>query len=170
MTKIGEGGGQQHIVKIRSFLFCIIYYWIWPDQFPTNCWKCPLLFYKGFLYAYKVCKNNNDITFLRLPFLCLSACTPDPQKVTGIIKNARGNVKKKLKVSKPKILPSSAQAKLIQAGLRLALFSVLAGRPAGRPASRPAGQEKFLMSKPKVLVVSNFGKWVYSIITIKLAI
>ena len=55
-------------------------------------------------------------------------------------------------------LPSSAQAKLIQAGLRLALFSVL------------AGQEKFLMSKPKVLVVSNFGKWVYSIITIKLAL
>ena len=103
LTKIGEGGGQQHIVKIRSFLFCIIYYWIWPDQFPTNCWKCPLLFYKGFLYAYKVCKNNNDITFSRLPFLCLSVCTLDPQKVTGIIKNARGNVKKKLKVSKPKI-------------------------------------------------------------------
>ena len=36
------------------------------------------------------------------------------------------------------ILPSSAQAKLIQAGLRLALISGLAGQPAGRPAGRPA--------------------------------
>ena len=63
-------------------------------------------------------------------------------------------------------MPSSAQAKLILAGLRLALFSVLASQPAGRPAS----QEKFLMSKPKVLVVSNLGKWVYSIITFKLAL
>ena len=35
------------------------------------------------------------------------------------------------------ILPSSAQAKLIQAGLRLALFSNLAGRP-GKVSSEQA--------------------------------
>ena len=34
------------------------------------------------------------------------------------------------------LLPSSAQAKLIQAGLRLALISGLAGRPAGQPARK----------------------------------
>ena len=27
--------------------------------------------------------------------LCLSVCTPDPQKVIGIIENVRGSVKKK---------------------------------------------------------------------------
>ena len=39
--------------------------------------------------------------------LCLSVCTPDPQKVIGIIENVRGNIKKKpknIKVLKPKIL------------------------------------------------------------------
>ena len=39
-------------------------------------------------------------------------------------------------------LPSSAQAKLIQAGLRLALFSNLAGRPAGRPGKVSSEQAK----------------------------
>ena len=29
--------------------------------------------------------------------LCLYVCTPDPQKVIGIIKNVRGNVPKKMK-------------------------------------------------------------------------
>ena len=89
LTKVREGGGQKQIVKNRSTPFCMIYYSIWPNQFPTSCGKCPLLFYEGFLYAYKVCKN---------PFkgnLCLSVCTPDPQKVIGIIENVRGIVQKK---------------------------------------------------------------------------
>ena len=67
--KLEREGVTKHIVKNRSTLFCMIYYSIWPNQFPTTCGKCPLLFYEGFLYAYKVCKNNNDITFLRLPLV-----------------------------------------------------------------------------------------------------
>ena len=53
LTKVREGGGQKQIVKNRSTPFCMIYYSIWPNQFPTSCGKCPLLFYEGFLYAYK---------------------------------------------------------------------------------------------------------------------
>ena len=55
----------------------MIYYSIWPKQFPTTCGKCPFLFYEGFLYAYSPFKGT----------LCLSVCTPDPQKVMGIIEN-----------------------------------------------------------------------------------
>ena len=73
LTKGEEGGSHKHIVKNINSLFCRIYYSIWSNQFQTNCGKCPLLFYEGFLYAYKVCKNNNDIRF-------------DPQKVIGIIR------------------------------------------------------------------------------------
>ena len=80
MTKGEEGGSHKHIVKNINSLFCRIYYSIWSNQFQTNCGKCPLLFYEGFLYAYKVCKNNNDIRF-------------DPQKVIGIIREFQGSFK-----------------------------------------------------------------------------
>ena len=69
LTKVREGGGQKHIVKNRRTPFCMIYYSIWPNQFQTTYGKCPLLFYEGFLYAYKVCQNNNNIEFLRLPLV-----------------------------------------------------------------------------------------------------
>ena len=32
-------GVAKHIVKNRSTIFCIIYYSIWPNQFPTTCEK-----------------------------------------------------------------------------------------------------------------------------------
>ena len=37
LTKVGEGGVTKHIVKNRSTLFCMFYYSIWPNQFPTTC-------------------------------------------------------------------------------------------------------------------------------------
>ena len=61
LTKVGEGGVTKHFVKNWSTLFCVICYWIWPNQ------------------------GN----------LCLSVCTPDPQKVIRIIENVN---------SKPKFL------------------------------------------------------------------
>ena len=66
--KFWREGVTKHIVKNWSTLFCITYS-IWVNQFPSICGKSPLLFYEGFLYAYKVCKNNNDITFLRPPLV-----------------------------------------------------------------------------------------------------
>ena len=51
LTKGEEGGSHKHFVKNISTLFCRIYYSIWSNQFQTNCGKCPLLFYEGFLYA-----------------------------------------------------------------------------------------------------------------------
>ena len=51
LTKGEEGGSHKHIVKNINSLFCRIYYSIWSNQFQTNCGKCPLLFYEGFLYA-----------------------------------------------------------------------------------------------------------------------
>ena len=53
LSKVREGWSQKQIVKNRSTPFCMIYYSIWPNQFPTSCGKCPLLFHEGFLYAYK---------------------------------------------------------------------------------------------------------------------
>ena len=78
-------GVTKHIVKNRSTLFCMIYYSIWPNQFPTTCGKCPILLYERFLYADKVCKNNNGFAFKGT--LCLFVCTPDPQEVIGIIES-----------------------------------------------------------------------------------
>ena len=75
--KLEREGVAKHNVKNRSTIFCIIYYSIWPNQFPTTCRKCPFLFYEGFLYAYNPFKGT----------LCLSVCTPDPQKVIGMIEN-----------------------------------------------------------------------------------
>ena len=62
--KLEREGVTQHIVKNRITLFCMIYYSIWPIKVFEGC-----------LQLKKSIKGT----------LFLPVCTPDPQKVIGII-------------------------------------------------------------------------------------